>query len=46
LKKNDRMLKYAIIFLDWAKEFLDTLDDKTRKKVLYNVWKSRNVTDP
>ena len=40
------MIKYAIIFLEWAKEFLDNLDDKTRKKVVYNVWKSRDVSDP
>jgi len=40
------MIKYAIIFLEWAKEFLDNLDPKTRKKVIYNVWKSRNVNDP
>jgi phage-related protein len=40
------MIKYTIIFLEWAKEFLDTLDDKTRKKVIYNIWKSRNVNDP
>ena len=40
------MIKYAIIFLEWAKEFLDTLDHKTRKKVIYNVWKSRDVNDP
>jgi len=40
------MIKYAIIFLEWAKEFLDNLNDKTRKKVIYNIWKSRNVNDP
>ncbi len=40
------MTKYVIIFLKWAKEFLDTLDDKTRKKVIYNIWKSRDVNDP
>jgi phage-related protein len=40
------MIKYAIIFLEWAKEFLDTLDEKTRKKVIYNIWKSRDVNDP
>ena len=40
------MIKYAIIFLEWAKEFLDNLDDKTRKKVIYNIWKSRDVNDP
>jgi phage-related protein len=39
------MIKYAIIFLEWAKEFLDTLDDKTRRKVIYNIWKSRDVND-
>lgn len=40
------MIKYAIIFLEWAKEFLDSLDEKTRKKVMYNVWKSREINDP
>ncbi|MGC9352208.1 MAG: type II toxin-antitoxin system RelE/ParE family toxin [Mariniphaga sp.] len=40
------MIKYSIIFLEWAKEFLDSLDDKTRKKVMYNIWKSREVSDP
>lgn len=40
------MVKYAVTFLEWAKDFLDNLDDKTRKKVLYNVWKSREVNDP
>ncbi len=40
------MNKYAIVFLDLAKTFLDVLDEKTRKKVLYNIWKSRGVNDP
>ncbi len=40
------MIKYAIIFLEWAEEFLGSLDSKTRKKVLYNIWKSRDVNDP
>jgi phage-related protein len=40
------MVKFAVIFLKWAKEFLDRLDEKTKKKVLYNVWKSREVSDP
>ena len=40
------MIKYAIIILEWAKVFLDNLDDKTRKKVIYNIWKSREVSDP
>ena len=40
------MTKYEIIFLEWAKDFLDKLDKKTRKKVLYNIWRSRELTDP
>ncbi len=40
------MNKYAIVFLEWAKAFLDSLDNKTRKKVIYNIWKSRDVNDP
>lgn len=40
------MIKYAVVFLEWAKEFLDSLDEKTKKKVLYNVWKSREINDP
>ena len=40
------MKKYAIIFLEWAEVFLSSLDVKTRRKVIYNVWKSREVKDP
>ena len=40
------MIKYAIIFLEWAKSFLDSLDTKTRQKIIYNVWRSRDVNDP
>lgn len=29
-----------------AKEFLDDLDDKTREKVIFNIWKSRETNDP
>lgn len=40
------MIKYSIIFLEFAKEFLDKLDFKTREKVFFNIWKSREVNDP
>ncbi|MBC8344377.1 MAG: type II toxin-antitoxin system RelE/ParE family toxin [Bacteroidetes bacterium] len=40
------MIKFSIIFLKWAKEFLDTLEDNTRRKVLFNIWKSREVNNP
>ena len=40
------MIKYRIIFLELVKGFLERLDSKTRKKVLYNAWKSREINDP
>jgi len=40
------MIKYSVIFLEFAKEFLDSLDNKSRKKVLFNIWKSRETNDP
>jgi len=40
------MTKYRIIFLELVKEFLDELNSKIRKKVLYNAWKSTEVNDP
>ena len=27
------------------KEFLDKLDDKTREKIFYNIWKSTSIND-
>ena len=40
------MKNYDIHFLQTAKDFLDKLDDKTREKVLFNIWKSRETNDP
>ncbi len=40
------MKKFDVIFLKDAKEFLDELDAESRKKVLYNIWKSREINDP
>lgn len=40
------MIKFNVIFLENAKEFLDSLDKKTREKILFNIWKSREVNDP
>ena len=40
------MIKYEVIFLEPAKEFLESLDPKTREKILFNVWKSRETNDP
>lgn len=40
------MIKFEVKFLEQAKAFIDKLDDKTRKKVIFNIWKSREVNDP
>ena len=40
------MIKYEVRFLQQAKEFLDSLDEKSRVKVLFNIWKSRETNDP
>ena len=37
--------KFRVDFLEEAKEFLDGLDEKARKKILYNIWKSRCIAD-
>jgi len=37
--------KFRVEFLDEAKEFLDQLDEKTREKIIYNIWKSRSTND-
>jgi len=35
--------KFKVEFLEPAIEFLQGLDQKSREKVLYNIWKSRSV---
>lgn len=37
--------KFRIEFLEEVKNFLDNLDEKTRNKVIYNIWKSRSTND-
>jgi phage-related protein len=37
--------KFRVDFLEEAKDFLDGLDEKARDKIMYNIWKSRTVTD-
>jgi len=31
---------FKVKFLEDAKQFLDSLDEKTRDKIFYNIWKS------
>ncbi len=40
------MVKYKVRFMEPAKDFLDSLDDKSREKILFNIWKSRETNDP
>ena len=37
--------KFRVEFLEEAADFLETLDDKAKEKVLYNVWKARITND-
>lgn len=37
--------RFRVEVLADAKEFLDRLDEKSRRKVLYNIWKSRSIND-
>ncbi len=37
--------KFDVELLDEVDDFLEKLDEKTREKVLYNLWKSRLVND-
>jgi phage-related protein len=37
--------RFEVEFLEEAKDFLDSLEHKTREKVIYNVWKSRMTVD-
>ncbi|MEO6228621.1 MAG: type II toxin-antitoxin system RelE/ParE family toxin [Ferruginibacter sp.] len=37
--------KFRVEFLEEAKDFLDRLDEKTRDKIFYNIWKARVTND-
>ena len=37
--------KFRVEFLQEDKDFLDSLDEKSRAKIIYNIWKSRNTND-
>ena len=36
---------FKVKFLEDAKVFLDSLDDKPRDKIVYNIWKSKILKD-
>jgi uncharacterized protein (TIGR01639 family) len=37
--------KFRVEFLEEANNFLSDLDEKTREKILYNIWKASIVND-
>ena len=37
--------RFRIKFLDEANGFLDSLDNKTKEKILYNIWKASVIND-
>jgi phage-related protein len=37
--------KFRVEFLDEASDFLDSLDAKAKEKIIYNIWKARNLND-
>lgn len=37
--------RFNFIALQEAREFLSSMDKKTRKKVMYNIWKSKTIID-
>jgi len=37
--------RFSFIALEEAKQFLESLDKKSRKKVMYNVWKAKSIND-
>ena len=37
--------KFSFIALEEAKQFLEKLDKKSRKKVMYNIWKTKSIND-
>ncbi len=40
------MDKFNVLFLDEVALFLESLDEKAREKILFNIWKSKKVLDP
>jgi hypothetical protein len=37
--------RFEIEILEQAADFLDKLDEKSRDKVIYNIWKAKFSTD-
>lgn len=40
------MVKFDVVFLEPAEVFIHNLDSEPRRKVFYNIWKSKKTNDP
>lgn len=40
------MERFNVFFLDEVDRFLESLDKKAKEKILFNIWKARQVLDP
>jgi hypothetical protein len=45
-KKRKVTERFKVELLDEALEFVENLDEKTREKVIYNIYKARIIQDP
>ena len=37
--------KFRVEILEEAKQFLDNVDEKSREKIIYNIWKAQRTND-
>ncbi len=37
--------KFRVDILEEAKQFLDSIDEKSREKIIYNIWKSLSTNN-
>jgi len=37
--------KFRVEILDEVKQFLDSIDEKSREKIIYNIWKAQRTND-
>tara|TARA_R110002020_G_scaffold401078_2_gene611335 strand:- start:6099 stop:6563 length:465 start_codon:yes stop_codon:yes gene_type:complete len=45
LQKRTVKEKFRVEFMEEAANFLDDVDEKSREKILFNIWKSRQIND-
>ncbi len=46
MQKVDTKVKFEVIFLEQAIEFVENMDSKSRNKIYYNIDKAKLINDP